>query len=101
MRVLSLVKSSLNSLRKPSSSSEVPEASADLKRGSVHETPPGEFPKGPKPSACLIVTFHLSKILTLVGIILVVRALLVDKVNNSNHLHQTSNNIFFNRITNS
>ena len=88
MRVLHLVKSTLQSFRQPQEA-----AASDLRplpphsnkttsnTSSVHATPPGEFPDtGPKPSTCPVITFHLSKILTLIGVILVLRALFVDKV---------------------
>ena len=46
-----------------------------------HQTPPGEFPKnGPKSSIVALVMFYLSKIVTLVGFIMVGRAVFFEEV---------------------
>merc|ERR1711863_191716 len=45
-----------------------------------HQTPPGEFPKnGPKSSIVALVMFYLSKIVTLVGFIMVGRAVFFEE----------------------
>merc|ERR1711976_297817 len=71
MKLLSVVKGTLSKFKKSEDSSadndEVPE--------DFHRTPAGEYPRnGPKSGIVAIVMFYLSKIITLVGFIMVARA---------------------------
>ena len=76
MRLLSVVKGALQKFKKTEEpSDEIPE--------DFHQTPPGEFPKnGPKSSIVALVMFYLSKIVTLVGFIMVGRAVFFEEVKN-------------------
>merc|ERR1711981_76135 len=73
MRLLSVVKGALQKFKRTEEpSDEIPE--------DFHQTPPGEFPKnGPKSSIVALVMFYLSKIVTLVGFIMVGRAVFFEE----------------------
>lgn len=46
-----------------------------------HQTPPGEFPRnGPKSSIVAILMFYISKIITIIGLVLVARAVWFEEV---------------------
>ena len=77
MKLLSVVKGTLSKFKKSEDSSadndEVPE--------DFHRTPAGEYPRnGPKSGIVAIVMFYLSKIITLVGFIMVARAVWFEEV---------------------
>ena len=49
--------------------------------GDFHTTPPGEYPRnGPRSSIIAIVMFYVAKIITIVGLILVARAVWFEEV---------------------
>lgn len=48
-----------------------------------HHLPAGEFPRnGPRSSMVSIVIFYVSKVITLVGFLMVARAVFFEEVNN-------------------
>lgn len=72
MRLLPIVKGTLQKFK--SRKSEDPTTPNEQADG-FHTTPAGEFPRnGPKSSIVAIVMFYLSKIITIIGLILVARA---------------------------
>jgi len=74
MRLLPIVKGTLQKF-KPKGKSEDPATTPAEENNGFHQTPAGEFPRnGPKSSIVAIVMFYLSKIITIIGLILVARA---------------------------
>ena len=85
MKLLSVVKGTLSKFKKSEDSSadndEVPE--------DFHRTPAGEYPRnGPKSGIVAIVMFYLSKIITLVGFIMVARAVWFEEVRNISYFEE-------------
>eukprot|EP00093_Oithona_nana_P015086 15086.XXX_851398_852055_1 [CDS] Oithona nana genome sequencing. len=71
MRLLPLVKGTLQKFKGGKKNEENEEEIAD----GFHKTPPGEFPRnGPRSSIVAIVMFYVSKIVTIIGLIMVARA---------------------------
>ena len=80
MRLLPIVKGTLQKFK--SRKSEEPTTPNEQADG-FHTTPAGEFPRnGPKSSIVAIVMFYLSKIITIIGLILVARAVWFEEVIN-------------------
>ena len=80
MRLLPIVKGTLQKFK--SRKSEDPTTPNEQADG-FHTTPAGEFPRnGPKSSIVAIVMFYLSKIITIIGLILVARAVWFEEVIN-------------------
>ena len=76
MRLLPIVKGTLQKLKLRKNDDEGTEEGTDF-----HRTPAGEFPRnGPRSSIVAIVMFYLSKIITIVGFILVARAVWFEEV---------------------
>ena len=75
MRLLPLVKGTLQKF-KGGKKNEDNEEESDF-----HQTPPGEFPRnGPRSSIVAIVMFYVSKIVTIIGLIMVARAVWFEEV---------------------
>merc|ERR1711894_306086 len=71
MRLLPLVKGTLQKFKGGKKNEENEEEIAD----GFHKTPSGEFPRnGPRSSIVAIVMFYVSKIVTIIGLIMVARA---------------------------
>ena len=77
MRLLPLVKGTLQKFKGGKKNEENEEEIAD----GFHKTPPGEFPRnGPRSSIVAIVMFYVSKIVTIIGLIMVARAVWFEEV---------------------
>jgi hypothetical protein len=75
MRLLPLVKGGLLKLKGQKNGDAQPS------EVSIHATPPGECPKnGPKPSIIAVILFYVSKIMTMIGFILVFKAVFIETV---------------------
>ena len=80
MRLLPIVKGTLQKFK--SRKSEEPTTPNEQADG-FHTTPAGEFPRnGPKSSIVACIMFYLSKIITIIGLILVARAVWFEEVIN-------------------
>ena len=80
MRLLPIVKGTLQKFK--SRISEEPSTPNEQADG-FHTTPAGEFPRnGPKSSIVACIMFYLSKIITIIGLILVARAVWFEEVIN-------------------
>ena len=78
MRLLPIVKGTLQKFK--SRKSEEPTTPNEQADG-FHTTPAGEFPRnGPKSSIVACIMFYLSKIITIIGLILVARAVWFEEV---------------------
>ena len=76
MRLLPIVKGTLQKFKSRKESENAKDEDSDF-----HQTPAGEFPRnGPRSSIIAIVMFYLSKIVTIVGFILVARAVWFEEV---------------------
>ena len=77
MRLLPIVKGTLQKLKLRKND----DAGTEEEGTDFHRTPAGEFPRnGPRSSIVAIVMFYLSKIITIVGFILVARAVWFEEV---------------------
>ena len=77
MRLLPLVKGTLQKFKGGKKNEENEEEIAD----GFHKTPAGEFPRnGPRSSIVAIVMFYVSKIVTIIGLIMVARAVWFEEV---------------------
>ena len=78
MRLLPIVKGTLQKFK--SRKTEEPTTPNEQADG-FHTTPAGEFPRnGPKSSIVACIMFYLSKIITIIGFILVARAVWFEDV---------------------
>ena len=78
MRLLPIVKGTLQKFK--SRKTEEPTTPNEQADG-FHTTPAGEFPRnGPKSSIVACIMFYLSKIITIIGLILVARAVWFEEV---------------------
>ena len=76
MRLLPLVKGTLQKFKGGKKNENDNEEESDF-----HQTPPGEFPRnGPRSSIVAIVMFYVSKIITIIGLIMVARAVWFEEV---------------------
>ena len=77
MRLLPLVKGTLQKFK----GGKKNENENGEEENDFHQTPPGEFPRnGPRSSIVAIVMFYVSKIVTIIGLIMVARAVWFEEV---------------------
>ena len=77
MRLLPVVKGTLQKFKSRSKNEDTP----NEENNGFHQTPAGEFPRnGPRSSIVALIMFYLSKIITIVGLILVARAVWFEEV---------------------
>ena len=77
MRLLPIVKGTLQKFK----SRKNEDTSTEEDNNGFHQTPAGEFPRnGPRSSIVALIMFYLSKIITIIGLILVARAVWFEEV---------------------
>ena len=77
MRLLPVVKGTLQKFKSRSKNEDTP----NEENNGFHQTPAGEFPRnGPRSSIVALIMFYLSKIITIVGLILVAREVWFEEV---------------------
>ena len=68
--VLGITRGAMGGVQDPGPQQMARSPSSDL-----HTVPPGQWPKeGPKPSKCAILCYYMSVALTVIGMIMVIRA---------------------------